>query len=208
MSFASSYVAVAFIGLIHGLEPGHGWPIAVLIALNKRNRFLYGALASVILALAHFVSSIAVLLVYYMASLLIDFSSPYFRYIVATVLVVLGLLMLIEKGGEKNGNGSRAERARAGSMSLKELAVFALILGFAHEEEFMLLALAVGGIDPLLLIIVYASAVTVSIIGVTSFAIKGYSLVETQVRKYEKFIPKITGLVLFVLAFLFVIGFY
>ncbi len=29
------YFAVAFIGILHGLEPGHGWPIAMLYAISR-----------------------------------------------------------------------------------------------------------------------------------------------------------------------------
>ena len=43
--------------------------------------------------------------------------------------------------------------------SLAAIAGFALVLGFAHEEEFVILSTAVGGIDRVLLMIAYASAV-------------------------------------------------
>lgn len=206
MAIASSYIAVAIIGLVHGLEPGHGWPIAALSALRRGDRYAYGALASVVIALAHFASSIAVLLIYYVAAALIDFSSPYFRYLVAAALLVLAVRMFMEKAGD--GENGRIAKARAGQMGLRKIATFALVLGFAHEEEFMLLALAVGGVDPLYLMLSYASAVTVSMVGITLLAIKGYSLVESRITKYEAYIPKITALVLVVLAALFLLGVY
>ncbi len=206
MAVLSSFIAVAVIGLVHGLEPGHGWPIAALSALGKADRYAYGATAALIIAMAHFVSSIAVLLIYYVAAAFIDFSSPYFRYLVAAVLLILAVRMFLEKTGS-DGNG-RIEKARSGQMGLKSIAIFALILGFAHEEEFMLLALAVGGVSPIFLMLSYASAVTVSLIATTLFAIRAYSLVETRIRKYEGYIPKITAVVLVILAMLFVLGFY
>ncbi|HRR55151.1 MAG TPA: hypothetical protein P5290_07380 [Candidatus Methanomethylicus sp.] len=206
MSIVPSYLAVAIIGLMHGLEPGHGWPIAALSSLTRERRYIYGAAAAAVIAGAHFVSSIAVLLVYVVASGLIDFSSPYFRYVVAIILLVLGARMLIEK--TKEGERGKFEEARSGGLTMRQLAVFALILGFAHEEEFMLLALAVGGANPLYLMLVYASMVTASLVGVTLMAIKGYSFVESKVKKYEKHIPKVTGAILVILAFLFTLGAY
>lgn len=206
MAIASSFIAVAIIGLVHGLEPGHGWPIAALASFGREDRYTYGALASSVMALAHFASSIVVLLIYYVAAAFVDFSSPYFRYLVAMVLLILAARMFMEKTGD--GEDSRIAKARSGQMSLREIAIFALVLGFAHEEEFMLLALAVGGVSPLYLMLSYAGAVTVSMVGTTLLAIRGYSLMEKRIRKYEGYIPKVTGLVLVILAVLFLLGFY
>ncbi len=199
-------MAVAVIGLIHGLEPGHGWPIAALSSLTKERHYLYGGAAAVLIAGAHFVSSIAVLLVYFIASEFIDFSSPYFRYLAAIVLLVLGARMLMEKA--EGGEAGQLERARSGRLGMRQLAAFALVLGFAHEEEFMLLALAVGGVNPLYLMLVYASMVTASLVSVTLMAIKGYSLIESRIKTHERHIPKVTGIILIVLALLFVLGVY
>jgi putative Mn2+ efflux pump MntP len=206
MAIALSFIAVAIIGLVHGLEPGHGWPIAALASFRRGDRYAYGALASLVIALAHFVSSIVVLLVYYIAAAFIDFSSPYFRYLVAAVLLILAARMFMEKVG--NGEDGRIANARSGQMSLRDIAIFALVLGFAHEEEFMLLALAVGGVSPLYLMLSYAGAVTVSMVGTTLLAIRAYSLVEKRIRKYEGYIPKVTGLVFVILAVLFLLGVY
>ena len=51
--------------------------------------------------------------------------------------------------------------------SLSALAISALVLGFAHEEEFVILSLAAGLVNPLLLMIVYALSVFVALIGIT-----------------------------------------
>ncbi len=62
--------------------------------------------------------------------------------------------------------------------------------------------------DPLYLMLSYASAVTFSMLCITLLAINGYSLVEERIRKYEGYIPKATGLVLVVLAAFFLLGVY
>ena len=64
----SSYLAVITIGLIHGLEPGHGWPVAALLTITSEKRYAYGTAASAILSAAHFISSFAVVAIYYLST--------------------------------------------------------------------------------------------------------------------------------------------
>ena len=244
---ASSYFAVIAFGLVHGLEPGHGWPIAALLAFKQKNKFSYGFVASMIISSAHFLSSMVVVGVYYVASSYIDFESPIFRYMVAGVLFILAYRFYTQKhshgtGGdthddeekiktkdgteltheemhtyglehddpdEGKGHGHSHGRADPAKVTnLRSLATFALILGFAHEEEFALLAIAVGGVNPLLLMTSYATAVTVSLVGVTMLAVKAYTMVEAKMAKYEHLIPKISGIVLAILGVLFLLGVY
>jgi len=47
------------LGAVHGLEPGHGWPVAASYALDQTNKWVYGFAASLILGVGHLVSSIA-----------------------------------------------------------------------------------------------------------------------------------------------------
>ena len=53
--------------------------------------------------------------------------------------------------------------------SLTAFGNFRLILGFSYEEEFVILSLAAGGVNLLLLMIVYALSVSVALISVTNF---------------------------------------
>lgn len=261
---ASSYFAVIAFGLVHGLEPGHGWPIAALLAFKQKNKMSYAFVASMILSSAHFLSSMFVVGVYYVAASFIDFNSPIFRYIVAIVLFVLAYRFWTQAhshgdGGHSHGDDEKVttkdgqelthdemhtyglehddadkgkdaghrsflDRIRGKGKdkghghshggdatkvtSLRSLATFALILGFAHEEEFALLAIAVGGVNPLLLMTAYAMAVTVSLVSITLIAVKAYTLVEEKMQKYEHLIPKISGVVLAILGVLFLLGVY
>jgi len=244
---ASSYFAVIMFGLVHGLEPGHGWPIAAMLAFKQKNKFSYGFVASMILSSAHFLSSMVVVGIYYVASSYIDFNSPIFRYLVAGVLFVLAYRFWTQKHSHGDGGHTHDDEEKiktkdgteltheemhtyglehddaakgkghghshgkadpAKVTSLRSLATFALILGFAHEEEFALLAIAVGGVNPLLLMTSYATAVTVSLVGVTMLAVKAYTMVEAKMEKYEYLIPKISGVVLAILGVLFLVGIY
>lgn len=80
------------------------------------------------------------------------------------------------------------------------------MLGFAHEEEFALLALAVGGVSPLLLMVSYGLAVAVGLIGVTILGVKMYERVKTRISRYEKYIPKVSGVILVVMAVVLLAG--
>lgn len=85
-------------------------------------------------------------------------------------------------------------------LSLTGIAVFASILGFAHEEELALLALVVGGVDPLALMLTNAGAVTAALIGVTLIAVKAYSKMEEKMKRYGGLIPEISGMILLLIA--------
>lgn len=90
--------------------------------------------------------------------------------------------------------------------SLMAIASFAFVLGFAHEEEFVILALAAGGVDPLMLMIAYASSVAVALIGITVLGVEAYTHIQHKVIQYSKYLPKITALVLAVMAVGFATG--
>jgi hypothetical protein len=91
--------------------------------------------------------------------------------------------------------------------TLAAIAGFALVLGFAHEEEFVILTLAVGGINPLLLMIAYATAVAAGLIGVTVIAVKIYSYIQHKVIQYTKYLSKISALILGAMSVGFAVGF-
>ncbi len=228
----ASLIGVVVIGLLHGLEPGHGWPLALLYSAKTTRPTFYAFVSSGILAIAHFVSSIAVVAIYVVVSVFYDFSSPILTYIAAVVLVILGVRMLLEKVhsdlDEQHGHfhdntcdlthEHKHEHTPDGAhvhehlhpkrlnMSLWKLASCAFVLGFAHEEEFALLALAVGGVSPLLLMSSYGLAVAAGLIGVTVLGVKMYERVKDRISRYEKYIPKISGVILLVMAAAMVLG--
>ena len=195
----SAYLAVIVMGLVHGLEPGHGWPVAALFSIRRSSPLLTGFLSGLIIAVFHFISSLAVVLVFLVARTTFDFSAPWIRYIAAAALLVLAYRMW-----QEHGHGEKPAEAQ----SLWSIAVFAFGLGFAHEEEFALLALAVGGINPWLLMSTYATAVTVSLVTITLIAVKTYTMAKGFLARYDPYLPKVTAGVLVVLALLVVLGWY
>jgi ABC-type nickel/cobalt efflux system permease component RcnA len=228
----ASIIGVVVIGLLHGLEPGHGWPLALLYSAKTTRPTFYAVVSSGIISIAHFVSSIVVVLIYVVVSVFYDFSSPILTYIAAVVLVILAIKMLTEKvhSNKEDQHGHFHDNAcdlthahehmhlenglhthehlhpKRLTMTLWSLASCAFVLGFAHEEEFALLALAVGGVSPLLLMVSYGLAVAAGLIGVTLVGVKMYERLKERINRYEKYIPKISGLILIVMAIALVIG--
>lgn len=227
----AAFLAVAFIGLLHGLEPGHGWPIAMFYATRSSRPLLRGLVSSWIISGFHLISSVAVVAVYVILKSYVGFSLPYVNYIAGGALLILAGRLLLEKPKdelkdqhghahdhfegkhehehEHPGNKRHTHRhkhARKIYLTLWSIAIFAFILGFAHEEEFALLALAVGGVDPLLLMLTYASAVMVGLIGITLTAVRIYEKLEFRLGKYERLIPKVSGVILSLMAISFFLG--
>src|SRR6056297_868773 len=60
-------IGAVALGAIHGIEPGHGWPVAASYALDQTNKWVYGFAASFILGLGHLISSIAMVAVFFYA---------------------------------------------------------------------------------------------------------------------------------------------
>ena len=91
--------------------------------------------------------------------------------------------------------------------SLKSISALAFILGFVHEEEFVILAVGSGsGGNPLTIMIAYASSVAIALIGITILSIKVYERFQHRIIHYGKYIPKITAILIAFMAIGFAIG--
>ena len=229
------FLGVIVFGLLHGINPSHGWTVAVLYSIRNKRPLLSSLTSSSILAGAHFLSSIVVVAAFIFVTMFIQIPQTYLNYAVAAALGILSYLFWREKGedltetqhghlhhdfiGEEEfkhehthwhsniGNHTHLHLHQMRSVpTLAAIAGFALVLGFAHEEEFVILTLAVGGINPLLLMIAYATAVAAGLIGVTVLAVKIYSYVEHKVIPYTKYLPKISALILATMAVGFAAG--
>jgi nickel/cobalt transporter (NicO) family protein len=80
------------------------------------------------------------------------------------------------------------------------------MLGFAHEEEFVILSLAVGGVNPILLMLAYASSVAAALIGITLLSVKLFAHIQHRFLPYLKYMPKISAMVLAIMALVFALG--
>jgi ABC-type nickel/cobalt efflux system permease component RcnA len=231
----ATLLGVIVFGLLHGISPSHGWTVAVLYSIrNKRSPLLGSIVSSGIIAGAHFLSSIIVIIAYILVStFIIQIPQVYLNYAVAIALGILACIFWKEKNEDlirtqhehlHNDYTEQIEHEHAHwhadtdyhthlhlhqkrvLPTLTAIAGFALVLGFAHEEEFVILTLAVGGTNPLLLIVIYATAVSISLIGITILAVKVYTHIEYKMVQYRKYLPKASALILAVMAVGFAIG--
>ena len=191
--------------------------------------------SSSILAGAHFLSSIVVVAAFLFVTMFIQIPQTYLNYAVIAALGILAYLFWKEKTEDlietqhghqhhdfteqlehehEHWHSSTAailhihlHQKRSLPTLTAAIAGFALVLGFAHEEEFVILTLAVGGINPLLLMIAYATAVAAGLIGVTVIAVKIYSYIQHKVILYTKYLPKISALILGAMSVGFAVGF-
>ena len=228
------FLGVITFGLLHGINPSHGWTVAVLYSIRNKRPLLSSLTSSSILAGAHFLSSIAVVAAFIFVTMFIQIPQTYLNYAVAAALAILAYLFWKEKTEDlietqhghlhhdfteqlehehphwHNGEGNHIHlhlHQKRSLPTLTAVAAFALVLGFAHEEEFVILTLAVGGINPLFLMVAYATAVAVGLIGVTVLAVKVYSHIQHKVViQYTKYLPKISALILAVMAVGFAVG--
>ena len=223
--FNPAYVGVVMIGLLHGFEPGHGWPVAVLYSMKRRNAVASAALSSFIIGIGHLVSSIAVVVAYVLLQEWLNFQAPWMKYVAAALLLVLAFRLFREKvddlerqhghrhpGGpemehnhehEHPGQGEHTHEHKhraAVVLGLLGLASFAFILGFAHEEEIALLALAAGGLNAWTLMVAYGVSVLLGLIVATIIGVKLYEQLQPRLARYEKHIPKIGGVLLAAMA--------
>jgi nickel/cobalt transporter (NicO) family protein len=225
---------IIIFGLLHGINPSHGWTIAVLYALQSRRQLLNSILSSSILASAHFLSSIVVVLGFILFSTFIYIPQNYLNYAAAIALGILAFMFWREKpedlvtsqhghlhhqfSTETKHNHIHWHKDEGFHRhlhthqirilpSLTALAISALILGFAHEEEFVILSLAAGGVNPILLMIVYALSVSVALIGVTILSVKVITTtIQDKIIHYTKYLPKISAIILAIMAIAFGLG--
>jgi len=215
----SVYFSAILIGLLHGVEPGHGWPVAVAYSLKRERRNWFGLVTSSILAFFHLLSSLAVVVVFLLVNKALDLSSlPFIRYGVVFLLLYMAYRAYKEPHHHGHGHphshhdhphdhphthapGHGARRLE----SLWDMAAFAFLLGFVHEEEFALLALCLGGVQCVALMLTYALAVSVALISVTLLAIQGYHLIEAHLRRYEEYVPKAMAGLFLLMAILYLL---
>ncbi len=190
-------VGVVIIGLIHGLEPGHGWPIAIAYSIGKSRPYLYGVLSSGVISLFHFISTVAVVIAILIFNAFVEIPGLYLDIVAAVLLTGLGIYVL---------RGEDEDEHIVDAVDLKKIAYIAFIIGFAHEEEFMLIGLILSGIDPWLLVASYSGSVALSITVVTILGVKMYDVVKSKVERADEYLKWIAGLSLILMGLSILIG--
>jgi len=249
------------LGVLHGVEPGHGWPVAATYALDRANKWAAAALASTILGIGHLISSIAMVVAFFWAKSYFGLTQiGWMNYVAGTLLVLLGLreYRRYRRGdGHDHGFGGGPHESRdcgdehaqahghehadghvhdndhthghphdhdhddaggvvgsllarlpvdvvpdqpepeeASERGILGIAAFAFALGFAHEEEFEIIALCLGSEFCLELMLVYALAVIAALVAFTLLLVAGYEHYEERVAAYAPYLPLFSAVVL------------
>src|ERR671914_1259945 len=100
MQLSSIHVLTGVIafGLLHGINPSHGWPVAILYSMRSKNPLISGIVSSSIIASAHFVSSIVVVIAYAFLTSIAFIPQLYLRYGATIALAILAYVFWKEKG--------------------------------------------------------------------------------------------------------------
>lgn len=258
------------LGAVHGVEPGHGWPVAASYALEQSNKWLYGLAASLIISIGHLVSSLAMVAAFFYAKSyfqLTEVNDPItipggleiggpVSLVAGVVLIALGIREyrhghthteatdwaqphgsregsshdhpgghskppvqadedptngILDRlkqrlpfvGGHAHAHDGPTEGADRGLLAI---GWFAFLLGFAHEEEFEIIALCAGSVYCLELMVAYALTVLVGIVGMTMLLIAGYQHSEERVGQFAPYLPTVSAVVLVVIGLGFVAG--
>jgi len=204
------------LGLLHGIEPGHGWPLAASYGVARRNRYAAGFAAGAILGTGHLISSIAVVLVFFGAKAWLSLGELWWmHYAAGALLIALGLWELrhVILGGRGHGHHHHhhhhhddGEAAGEGGTTLWGLAGAAFALGFAHEEEFEIIGLCAGSNLCLELMLVYALTVIAAITGLTLALIAGYQRWQHRLEHLAPHLPKLSAAILILMGAGFMAG--
>lgn len=267
--FGLLFGAVA-LGAVHGIEPGHGWPVAASYALDRANKWAYGFAASFVLGVGHLISSIAMVGVFMYAKEYFNLTQVNEPMTISgglqiggPVSLVAGVLLIVlgireYRHGHSHGHGddshddheddahsdhdhvhdhshdhdeghdhsprglthrlkgfvpfsgghshSRGDLDEEADRGLFGIAWFAFVLGFAHEEEFEIIALCAGSDYCLELMTAYALTVLTGIVGLTMLLIAGYQHSESRVERYTPYLPAFSAAILVIMGIGFVTG--
>ncbi len=92
-------MGVILFGLLHGINPSHGWIVAVLYSIRKKRQIISSLISSGIIAGAHFLSSIVVVMAFIFVTSLVKIGIPqsYLNYGVTIALGILAYMFWKEK---------------------------------------------------------------------------------------------------------------
>ena len=225
------------LGAVHGIEPGHGWPVAASYALDRTNKWVAGFAAGLVIGVGHLVSSLAMVAVFFSAKShfqLTQVNDPLTLFgtlqiggpvslVAGTLLIGLGVREYRHghTHGHDSGDGHSHDdhddhshddhshgvlEDEATDRGIFGIAWFAFVLGFAHEEEFEIIALCAGSTHCLELMSAYALTVIAGIVGLTLLLVAGYHRYEERVERYTPYLPVFSATVLVVMGVGFLLG--
>jgi len=203
------FLGAAGLGLLHGIEPGHGWPVAAAWAIARRSKWRSGALAATVIGVGHLVSSIAVVLVFFGAKQYFALGGRAWIDPIAGVLLLLlaaWQLRAARHGGHHHHDEDAHGAAAMPRSGLWALVAFAFTLGFAHEEEFQIIALCTGSAHCLSLMLTYALAVIVALVVLTLALIAGMEQFRHRLEHAQRTLTYLSATILALMGLGFLAG--
>lgn len=202
---AGLFAGAGSLGLLHGLEPGHGWPVAAAWALARRQPWRSGALAATVIGIGHLISSIAVVLLFFGAKSYFQLGDRgWIDWAAGGLLLALAAWQL--RAVLAGGHHHHHEAPETDAAGLWTLAAFAFTLGFAHEEEFQIIALCAGTHHCLALMLTYALAVIAALVVLTLLLIAGLSRFRHRIEHAQRGLTLISALILAAMGAGFIVG--
>ena len=108
--------------------------------------------------------------------------------------------------GHAHGDGHTHGHDLSADDGLYGIAVSAFVLGFAHEEEFEIIAICAGSSHCLGLMFAYAGTVVAVITALTLALVAGYERFEDRMERYAEHFPTVSAVVLVAMGIGFALG--
>lgn len=202
----AAYVTAGAIGAIHGLEPGHGWPVAAVYALGRRRPWVSATLAGSLIGGAHLISSFAVVALFEILDRWVDLTNTgWVGPVAGLALVVMGIVQW-RRGGHDHGGHSHVEERPKPGEDLWGIVAFAFALGFAHEEEFAIVALCAGKTSCWWVMGTYALAVAGVILALTLVSVAAVDRFRQRLDPWRERLPRISAVILVGMGLLYAAG--
>ncbi|WP_435124869.1 hypothetical protein [Halobaculum sp. D14] len=109
-------------------------------------------------------------------------------------------------GDESDSSHGHDHDALSADDGLYGIAVSAFVLGFAHEEEFEIIAICAGSQHCLGLMLAYAGTVVGVITALTLLLVAGYTRFEDRMDRYSEHFPTVSAVVLVAMGVGFLLG--
>ena len=111
-----------------------------------------------------------------------------------------------DEDGHSHDHDGHAHGELPADEGLTGIAVSAFVLGFAHEEEFEIIAICAGTDHCLGLMLAYAGTVVGVITALTLLLVAGYERFEERMERYAEHFPTVSAVVLVLMGVGFVLG--
>lgn len=209
-TIGAAYATAATIGALHGVEPGHGWPVAATYALGRPRPWASGALAGLLIGGAHLFSSFAVVALFEVLNRWIDLTETgWVGPVAGLALIVMGIVQW-RRGGHTHGPDGHfhiddPSADKLGEKGIWGIAIFAFVLGFAHEEEFAIVALCAGRANCWGVMAIYAFAVAGVILALTLVSVAAFDRFRGQLDRWTQ-LPRVSAVILISMGVAYAVG--